>query len=224
VKAFCRTLSQPLALLALCVGFSANTHAATCSVASLATYNALGAPGCTVDGVQFGSFTPLTGSYTSIDPNAITLNPILNGFAITLNQTANAGEQFQALFSFLITGSPFTGGTVALLGSTINADGANTGTATLTPGGLAIAFDIGVASSLAESFVLEPSASQEVLLDFVIDGGTAGSASLSQGSITFTPEPSAFLLLSSGGALLGLLRLRHRSQFQPNFNQSRGKQ
>jgi hypothetical protein len=179
--------------------------AAPCAMGSLQSYTALGAGGCTIGSVQFTSFSLLPPVFTPINPTSVILTPTaVPGFLVGLNATAGMGQTLESTFSFTATGSTFISGSVGLLGSSVAPDGANTATGTFMPGGTAIAFDIGSDQQLTDTASIAKIHSVLVQLDYVVDGGTAGSASLSQGSVGLAtvPEPSSLLLTFS--ALAGL--------------------
>jgi len=194
------------------MGVTGLAEAAPCIAGSLQSYTALGATGCSVGSAQFASFSLLPVSFTEINPTDVLLTPSGDGFLVGLNASASPGQTLQSTFSFLGSGANFLTGSVGLIGSSVTIDGGNTATGVFTPGGIATAFDIGIFSELEASVSLGNATSIAAQLDFVIDGGTSGLASLQQGSVTFTaqdaeiPEPaSMFLTLSAfiGLALIG---------------------
>ncbi|MEZ5351290.1 MAG: hypothetical protein R2762_01530 [Bryobacteraceae bacterium] len=202
-------------LFASCLlAFASYAKAAPCVFDSLDSYVALGAGGCSIGPAQFTDFTLLPVSFTGIDPAAVLIMPgMAPGFLVTLGATAATGETLQSTFSFLASGAAFNSATVALIGSVVDFDGANTGVATFTPGPTIIAFDIGVDAQLSDMAALGGVPSVLTELDFVIDGGTFGSASLNQGSIAFgtsaVPEPATALLMLPALLLLAV-RMKRR--------------
>jgi len=188
-------------LLFILFGAAGAASAAPCIVASLSSYTGLGAGGCNIGQVQFSNFSLLPAAFTEIAPSNVTLTPTaVPGFLVGLNATAGPGQTLESTFSFTASGSTFVSGTVGLIGSSVIFDGANTASGAFTPGGNAIAFDIGIDSQLTDTSTLPKPSSLLVQLDFVIDGGTDGGASLQQGSVSLSavPEPSSMFLTFSG--------------------------
>lgn len=190
--------------------------AAPCAVGSLESYTALGSGGCSIGAVQFTNFSPLPPVFTPIAAADVLLTPTAQpGFLVGLNASAGAGETLESAFSFFTSGAPFISGTVGLIGSSVNFDGANTAVGSFTPGGTAIAFDIGLDAQLTDTISLNTS-SVLVELGYVVDGGTGGSAFLQEGSVSFAavPEPSSTLLTFSG---LAALAWTSRGRFSTYF-------
>ncbi len=209
------SLRLRLALAAGLLAIASYAKAAPCISGTLDTYAALGPLGCTIGAAQFSDFTILPGSFTQIDPSGITLTPTVDpGFLVDLGVLAGAGETLQSNFTFAASGALFNSADIALIGSFVTPDGANTAAAIFTPGAIAIAFDIGLDASLVESAALGGIPSVLTELDFVVDGGSAGEASLNQGSIAFSttapvPEPATALFVLPA---LFLLICRTRKQ------------
>jgi hypothetical protein len=200
-----KTQIKTILLLLGLLGAAGITWAAPCTIGSLQSYTTLGAGGCNIGAVQFTTFSLLPPVFTPINAANVLLTPTASpGFIVGLNATAGPGITLESTFSFIASGAPFASAFVGLSGSSVKADGANTASATFTPGGTAIAFDIGSDSQLTDSMSLNKATSVAVQLDYVIDGGIAGSASLQQGivGLLVAPEPSSMLLSFSGLAVL----------------------
>jgi hypothetical protein len=215
---------RALCLFSVVVGVG---MAAPCVDDSLDNYFALGGTGCTIGSVQFTDFFPEFNSYTPLDPSLVRLTPTaFPGFLVTLNAAAGQGETLQSTFSFFATGMTFGSAGVGLIGSAVTGDGVNTGLVLIAPdifdppSGAAIAFDIGFDASLFESTTFPQMGSIFVVMDFTVDGGLVGSASLTQGEVRFgagdgaiIPEPSTWVLMGAGGVvLLYLSRSRSTSE------------
>ena len=190
-------------LVALLLG-SGPVGAAVCTTAALSDYIALGAAGCTIDGVTFSEFTgvaPLNPAATPISPSSINLMPLTGpggpGFelssATALN--ASAGTLLELWFGFVATagsGNSLTGSSLSLGSSAVVPDGANTIIADICPDGdfaspstgcstspvSLIVFDAGFAASASDSTPIGPSSFFDVFVDLVIDGGPAGDSTL----------------------------------------------
>lgn len=197
-------------------GLATGVFAAPCAVGSLESYTALGADGCNIGTVQFTNFSLLPPAFTPIAAADVLLTPTAQpGFLVELNASAGAGETLESAFSFFTSGAPLNSGTVGLIGSLVNFDGANTASGSFVPGGTAIAFDIGLDSQLTDTISLMNAAGVLAQLSYVIDGGIDGSASLQQGSVSFAavPEPSSTLLTFSGFAALAWKGRRRLSPY-----------
>jgi hypothetical protein len=223
MQAACFQRKVMVRLLVFCL-FCRLVTAAPCVDDSLDNYFALGGTGCTIGSVQFTDFFPTFTSSTPLDPSLVRLTPTaFPGFLVTLNASAGSGETLASTFAFFATGMTFGSAGVGLIDSLVATDGVNTGLVLVAPdifepsSGAAIAFDVGFDASLFESTTFSPLGSVFVELEFVVDGGLAGSASLAQGEVRFgtgdgtavIPEPSTWTLMGAGGA--GLLWLRRWS-------------
>jgi hypothetical protein len=193
--------------------------AAPCISSTLTNYVALGAGGCSIGGTTFNNFTLLTPVFSPISASSVTLAPSGIGFAITLNTTAAAGQTFQSAFSFNLSGGSFTGANVMLTGSTVSPDGVNTLVGEFTPGGAVILSDIGDGFPvLSDGVSFGATSAILATLDFVVDGGTGGSASLNGGSAQFVgassavPEPSSVWI----GVAVALAALTGRKAMKNN--------
>lgn len=212
----------------LVVAVASGCLAAPCGTGSLASYVALGSSGCTIGANTFFDFRTLNASAgaTPISAGAVTLNPLGGtfdpGLSATVNVTANAGNVFETLFTFKISGSLYTGDSIALTNSSLSPDGAVTGIQNFCAGGVFGASGVtgctGVAGNLLtlvglqnqDSTSFRPVTLLSVTDDFTLDGGLAGSASGGTMTNRFTavPEPAAFFVTAMGLALAAVRRLR----------------
>ncbi len=210
-----------------------------CTTGTLASYEALGAGGCLLGGDTISSFTTISGitGATPIDPTLVEItpsggtdDPVLE---FDVNQTADANALLEAIFTYAISGPDiFTTDMTTLSNSSETVDGAVTDTQNYCVGGqfgpdgvdgctgstsgTLLTLD-GIQNTDQGSF---PGATTlSVTDDFVLDGGTAGSASggtfVDQFTATSTvPEPSGiFLLPAITLAFAGFRKLRslHRN-------------
>ncbi len=121
-----------LSSLFLLAGLVSQSPAATCTAGSLASYIALGSAGCTVGNNTLANFMIVPGSNgaTAISPTAIGITPLGGsldpGISTTVQQSA-AGNIFEAIFSYRISGSRYQSETYTLSGSSETGSGAVTG-------------------------------------------------------------------------------------------------
>ena len=180
---------------------------------TLTNYLALGAGGASIGSTLFSNFTILSlqAGATAINPNSILVTPINLagnvGFQFSLNQTANTNQLFELHLGYKVASPSITGATTALNGSLVNFNGANTGLLALTgpmPAQNLVAFDIGVASDNPVSRTFASLTSLTVATDFVVDGGTFGSASLVSGTNLFAVPVVAVAVPEPGSSMAGL--------------------
>ena len=176
--------------------------APVCSSQSLSDYIALGAGGCTVDGVTFNNFVevaPLFSGATQITSSSVTLTPIAGsggiGFALSSGAsiTADTSDLLELWFGFRAMGTGGLTGNTLLLGTpTVSGDGAITivedkcldGTFSSPSSGCSgvlvtqIVFAIEGDSELQAAATFAAASFFDVFVDLVIDGGTNGSAQL----------------------------------------------
>ena len=168
----------------------------------------------------------------NITPGGTASNPAL---LFSFNRTASEGEVFESLFSFSASNSlsGLTGVSFDLAPPTVAGDAAVTAILDVCPNGSFTAgdplscpasraslvlFAIDGSTLLSNSVTVPVSNSLDVLLDFTLDGGTSGSASLGSARVEFSaapepsavPEPSAGLLAALGLSAFGLSRARRR--------------
>lgn len=196
-----KVLRRMLAMALL--GLAPLAAATPCVSGSLQDYINLAA-GCDIGGVTFSGFAVAPGqaAATPIDPNLIVVTPGSAsdpGFAFAIGVVAGAGELFEAFFHYQMLAAPgaeITGASLALGASSATGDGVVTAVQDLCLGGT---FDptqpvgcTGTALSLialeAEGISLGDSALFagvsviDVFMDFVVDGGLFGSATLGSGT------------------------------------------
>ncbi len=219
-------------------GVQAASGSPTCTSGTLASYELLGAGGCSIGGDTIGSFATLSGitGATAIDPAMVEIKPS-GGTAdpellFEVDETADANSVLESLFTYTISGTAFTMETITLSGSSETGDGGVTDTQNYCAGGAFGPDGVTGCSGSATGTLLtfdgiqntdQTSFAGTTLLsitdDFVLDGGTAGSASggmfLDQFAATSAvPEPNGIFLLAAAGLVFaGIRKLR---SFQRN--------
>ena len=211
-----------------------------CPSGSFVDYLAIAATGCSVDGLQLSGFTLLSApaGSTSLAASAITVNPFgpsNPGLQFGVNATAGPSQLFEAVSSFNVASLP---GGSAVVGASLIQNGASaTGDATVlatesfclggnvgatgacsggTPGdrSLGTLTLSGLSEGVDTLTFGTPRSQLGVTVDFSVEGGSPGSASLASVNAQFVtaaipsrvPEPATFFL--SGAALLGLVAFR----------------
>ena len=223
------TFKRWLALLV--VGIAPAAIAAPCLPGTLADYMAL-AGGCeigTTTFTGFGLLADLPPGSTPIASTAITVTPVVSvanpGLTFGLGLSAAANEVLATLIHFqALAGlaSSLTGASIAIAGAQAAGDGVALMIEDLCAGGafatpptgcsgtpltmLALATELD--SQLLDSVSFAGVSLADVVVNFVIDGGLAGSAALAGGTVRFStdavavPAPGTLLL-----ALVALLAL-----------------
>jgi hypothetical protein len=216
---------------AVCLASAA--HANPCTDGSLASYEALGAGGCTIGTNLISSFGTLSGTTGAtelpagdvmIDPSGGTSNPELM-FSVT--QTAATGELLETIFTYQISGNPYILSEIDLSNSSETVDGAVTDIQNLCADGSfgpdGVSGCSGTPASLltldgiqnTDQTSLAALGFVSVTDDFTLDGGTAGSAmggtftdQFQTGTTTSTvPEPRFdFLIVALALGSLALYR------------------
>jgi hypothetical protein len=214
----------------------APAFASPCIVGSLASYVALGNGGCNIGDAQFYNFVdlPLQGGAFVIPDTNVLVNPVdsMNpGFRFDVNGHAPAGDIFERVIGYSLSGPGFLGSQLALTGSDVSGDGAVT---VLEKGCLGAAFGAGQFCSGIDAplgaFDLGPFGQQlndstsfarttllGTIVDITVDGGTGGAAGLTSATTRFTaapvsssvPEPATLTLLALG-LVAGIGRQRRR--------------
>jgi hypothetical protein len=195
--------------------------ASTCTSGTLADYIALGSGGCTIGPDTISNFqvasgtagaTPITPADVSISASGSGLNLSLT---VSVDQTAGAGKQLEALFSYQLSGASFTGESSILSGASETGDGAVTDLENICAGGMFASGMPAGCTGVPESLVtLDGVQNQnsadfpahsffDVFVDLTLDGGLSGSASGATVKDTYSgvPEPFSFSLAILGLAL-----------------------
>ncbi|HLK18300.1 MAG TPA: hypothetical protein VKT81_05055 [Bryobacteraceae bacterium] len=210
-------------LLVALASLSMRVYANPCVAGSLASYEALGAAGCTIGTNLVSAFTSLPGTTggTEIDPADISIMPSGGTSSpqllFTLSQSAST-SLLEALFTYQISGNSFTQSEIDLANASETGDGAVTDVQNLCVDGTFSADGVtGCNGSAALSQLTLDGAlnsSQTALAalsflsvtdDFTIDPGTFGSASAGTFTDTFTagtttstvPEPKSTILIAA---------------------------
>lgn len=220
-----------LSLLGAVLFLSTASYGAMCVPGSLDSYIGLGSTGCDLGAVRFDNFTVAAGqsAATPIDPSAIQIStggtfymPVL---LFTLNATASGSDLLEAFFQFRASGPSLLAASIALNGATATGNGAVTGILDVCPdgnfaGGIpsgcsttpasTVVFAIESTAFLSDSVNLAPSSFFDVFVDWTVDGGGVGTASLTSAEIGIaaTPEPASWLLLAGGLSAIGFWRAR----------------
>jgi hypothetical protein len=216
-------------LLLAVVAFSGSqiAGAAACGPTSLTAYVALGSTGCTIGSDTLYNFQILAGTgVTELAGGSVTLAPsgsiYAPSIAISINQSATAGNGIETMFTYDISGPLYTGISSVLSGaseSTMN-DGV-TGIVNFCEGGSfgpdgvdgcvqpnssLLTLD-GVQNTDMASFGAVPFLN--VTDDFLLlsGGGTAFGGTLTN-AFTAVPEPVSTALAGFGLALAGILKVR----------------
>jgi hypothetical protein len=205
---------------------------APCTNGTLATYIGLGSGGCTIGTNTLYDFQTVSGTAgateiatknVSIAPLGGNFNP---GFTASVNQTAGAGNELEAIFTYRIGGGPYVGDSISLGGSSQTGDGAVTDIQNFCAGGTfgpdGLTGCTGTAGNLLtlngtqnqDSTALGPAGLVSVTDDFILDGGLTGSASGGKFTDRFSavPEPASVLLAGLGLALGIGARLKARGR------------
>jgi PEP-CTERM motif len=203
-----------------------------CMTGSLATYESLGAGGCTIGANTLASFITLTGSSggTAISPGLITITPLGGttnpGLMIQISQTANTNQTLEAIFDYMISGTAYTADTLTLSGSSETGNGGVSDVQNLCAGGAFGPDGVHGCRNLTDTLITIDGfqnmdhaswASPQLLSvtdDIVVDSGGVGTASAGTFVDQFTatagvPEPGTYLLFGVGIAVVAL-RLRER--------------
>jgi hypothetical protein len=210
------------------VAFSTLAWAAPCGVGTLASYEALGTAGCTIDGHTVSNFqavpgsstgTPISNSVVSVSPLGGAADP---GLTVSTSLTAQANAPLELAFTYQISGGPFSASVIALSNSSETADGGVTEIQNFCAGGQfgpdGVSGCSGTAGSLLtldgiqqtdqSAFASVPFVS--VTNDFELDGGLAGTATGGTFTNQFAavPEPASWLFIGLGLCCMASLKRR----------------
>ena len=225
-----RRLLFAVALVTVLPGF---VFASPCVPDSLASYIGLGSTGCQIGTSTFFDFSsgPSFFGGVAINPSTISVIPVLTGLGfdfVLVPIAAGPGEVHGVAIGYSVSGFQFIQAQLSMTGSTATGDGVVTviedlcleGTFVTNPGNcsnpppvsLVIAQD-SLGPTGPDVTLLPPGTSFfDVFTDITIDGGLIGTASVTTVRNQFAvPEPSTFLLLSSGLVTLSMARARMRA-------------
>jgi hypothetical protein len=207
--------------------FCVQTLSATpvCVTGTLASYESLGAGGCTIGANTLTSFATLALTYgtAAIAPGGITIAPVGGTtnpeLMFTLSQTATTGQTLEAIFDYMISGTAYTETTLTLSGSSETGNGDVTDTQNFCAGGSfgpdgvdgctgpangALITDDGV-QNMDQKALASPHL-VSITDDIIVDSGGVGSGSggtfvdqfTATPLVTGTPEPATYLLFAVG--------------------------
>jgi hypothetical protein len=205
-----------------------------CSSGTLATYEALGSTGCTIGAATVASFMAVSGTTgaTAINPTTVTVTPSGGTtdpeLTFSVSLTATNPTMLESIFTYMISGPAFTMDMITLSGSSETVDGDVTDIQNYCVGGSFGPDGVTGCTGSTSGALLTLDGIQNtdqttvagvsllsITDDFVLDGGTAGTASggtfLDQYTATSTstvPEPGAFLLTATGLALSAFWKFR----------------
>ena len=191
--------------------------ATPCAQGSLQTYVNLGSTGCELGNWQFASFTlgPVP-PFPTMDPTLVNVTPggtsLQPELLFTVNQTANAGEQFGLLFHFVVTGA-LDSVSLQFNSPSFSGDGVVWAYLDVCPDGFFTYAPFGCPSAIpflspavyqghnepADLRPLPNASFYHTSLHLYLDG-QSGTASLESASIQFNsvPEPDVMLLTLAG--------------------------
>ncbi len=210
--------------------------ASTCTGGTLASYLSLGSSGCTIGGETFSNFSILSGQTgaTELSAASITITPSGGVYSpdltFTTSQSASTNALLESFFTYDVTGASLVSSAITLAGSSETGDGGVTEIENYCAGGKfgpdGVDGCTGSAGSLltldgaqnADYSGLGPVTFLNVTDDFVISGGTIGSASGGIFTNTFAavPEPASIMFAGLGLALAAGAGLRRRRSFSQN--------
>jgi hypothetical protein len=216
--------------------FQTLSAAPICLTGTLASYESLGAGGCTIGANTLASFTTLTGSTggTPISPLDIAITPVGGttnpGLMFQLSLTANANQTYEGIFDYVISGATYSADALTLSNSSETGNGAVSDVQNFCAGGSFGPDGVSGCTGTTSGALVTIDGAQNMdnaalpspnLLsitdDIVVDSGGLGSASAGTFADQFTaapvasgvPEPATYLL-SAAGIALAAFGLRKR--------------
>jgi len=223
-----RSLFSPLLMFAT----STLAFSSPCMVGTLTSYIGLGATGCTVGGNTVFDFATVSGigGGTEIPKSAVSLSPLGgsfdSGLSVSVNVSASAATILETIFTYRVSGGLYTADSITLGNSSQSGSGAVTDTQNFCAGGTfgpdGVSGCTGTPGTLVavngvqntDSAQFPPASLLSITDDFVVDGGTAGSASggMFTDRLTAIPEPSSAWLIAIATAFATSLRLSLRTR------------
>jgi hypothetical protein len=205
--------------------------AASCTSGTLASYLSLGSSGCTIGGETISNFSILSGQTgaTALATASITITPTGGVYNPTLtfttSQTASTNALLESFFTYDVAGGSLVSSAITLSGSSETVDGDVSEIENFCAGGKFDSTGVGGCTGTAGSLLtldvvqnsdysgLGPVGFLNVTDDFVLSGGTAGSAAGGTFTNSFgaVPEPASILFTGFGLALAAGVSLRRRS-------------
>jgi hypothetical protein len=206
-----------------------------CVSGTLASYIALGSPGCALGSNLLSNFETLSGISGSlpIASSNITVTPLLNagnvGLLFNLSSNALGGDILEALFSYRISGGSYATASISASGTSVSGNGAVTDIQNLCLGGSFGPDGItGCSTSRTGSLLLlgdgsaptsfAAASSLSVTDDLTFDSGGSGSSNRAAGGVftdsvsssaSSVPEPRTLSLLIVGALSAAFIRFTH---------------
>jgi len=213
------------------------SSAVPCGNGSLASYIALGASGCTIGSNTLFGFQTVSGAAgaTAIATSALAITPFGGntsfGFTAVTTQTAEANVLLESIFTYQISGSSYTAGSITLAGSSETGDGAVTDIQNYCAGGTFGPDGVTGCAALTGALVTLDGIQQtdsasfgavgllSLTDDFTLDGGSASGGNFTDQftarSVSAVPEPFGFSLMSLGlGLVLALGALGRKGIYE----------
>lgn len=206
---------QLLFLCPLLLVSTAVWAAPVCVSGSLASYEALGAGGCSIGGVTFDGFAfSETGSQQPpINASDVLVQPITGssdtGLSFQGAFGAGAGMNLDALISFMVSAAPgsITGDSLSMVGAqtgggnaqvvetlcangSFGANGSCTGTGAFEPQALNVFAGTGGQKLFDSETFASAASSLDVVKNIIVQGGTANSASSAGISLVINTVPT----------------------------------
>ena len=201
-----------------------------CSTGSLASYEALGATGCLINGDLFYDFVSGSGfsGATQLDPSLVTITPSIGSttLMVSITESPTDTSSFETLFDYqILETNPVTGEMVTLSNSTETTGdvtylqnyciGGTFDTATLVTtcsSGNSGSFTLldGILNSDSNTFAAATSMSvtDDLEVDGPASGGTGTDAFTASGSASTVPEPATLTMFALGAALCACLKFK----------------